>query len=60
MVEIKFDKPPVHMTRSGVSYVEAADILKSAIGQLEIEKAARVMDEIREKATSAPEAPTKG
>ena len=59
MVEIKFEKPPVHMTRSGVTYVEAADILESAIGQREIEKAARVMDEIRERSTSASQASTK-
>lgn len=34
----KLDKPPVHITGSGVAYVRPADILNSRVGQEEIRK----------------------
>jgi hypothetical protein len=40
MVEIKFDKPPVHYSRSGVVSVKAEDILRSRVGREEINQAA--------------------
>ena len=33
-----FEKPPVRVSKSGVSSVSAADILRSAVGQREIRK----------------------
>jgi hypothetical protein len=33
-----FEHPPVHISKSGVSSVSAADILRSAAGQREIYK----------------------
>ncbi len=34
----KLEKPPVHITGSGVPYVKPADILNSVVGQAEIRK----------------------
>ena len=47
MVEVKFEHPPVYVTRSGVSYVKVGEILSSQAGQNEIEKAARVLAMVR-------------
>jgi len=37
-MEPLFEYPPVHISRSGVSSVDPADILRSAAGQREIRK----------------------
>lgn len=42
MVEVKFDKPPVHYSRSGVMSVKPEDILRSKVGREEIRKAAEI------------------
>lgn len=39
-VAVRFDRPPVHVSRSGVHSVNPADILRSSVGQSEIRKAA--------------------
>ena len=39
-MDIKFEKPPVHFTPSGVPYVDPVDILLSKVGQEEISKMA--------------------
>ena len=36
----RFDRPPVHVSKSGVHSVNPADILRSTVGQSEIRKAA--------------------
>ncbi len=36
----RFDSPPVHLSKSGVHFVNPADILRSKAGQSEIRKAA--------------------
>jgi len=38
MIKPDFDKPPVHISKSGVSSVSPADILRSTAGQREIQK----------------------
>jgi hypothetical protein len=47
MEEPQFDKPPVRVSNSGVSYVRPADILSSTAGRREIAKAASAMTAIR-------------
>jgi hypothetical protein len=42
MLEPKFNKPPIYISESGVSFVKAKDILQSIKGQEEIYK----MDEL--------------
>lgn len=37
-MEPLFERPPVHVSRSGVSSIRPADILRSAAGQREIRK----------------------
>lgn len=36
----RYNRPPVHVNKSGVHSVNPADILRSSVGQLEIRKAA--------------------
>lgn len=37
---VRFERPPVHVSKSGVHSVNPADILRSSVGQSEIRKAA--------------------
>lgn len=38
--QARFERPPVHVSKSGVHSVNPADILRSSVGQAEIRKAA--------------------
>jgi hypothetical protein len=42
----KFKNPPIYISESGCSYVRAIDILKSEVGQQEIEKMAKFSENI--------------
>ena len=43
MSEVKFEKPPINVSHSGVAYVSAADILRSRVGREEIDKIYKII-----------------